>query len=112
MNLSSGHCSGGAFNHHHFALVAYVDEVEGGVEHLLVRGVDDEFAVYFADSDAADRAVPRYVGNEERGGGAVDHEDVGVVYHVCRQQQADDLHFVHEALGEERAQGPVAEARG
>ena len=36
---------GGAFNHHHFALVAYVDEVEGGVEHLLVRGVDDEFAV-------------------------------------------------------------------
>jgi len=107
-----GQLVGGAFDHHHVVLVADVDEIEVGVVLLLVGGIDDEATFDTTDADAGDRAVPRDVGAEERGGGAVHHEDVGVVDLVGREQQADHLDFIEEAFGEERAQRAVAEAGG
>ena len=89
---------GGSLNHHHLALVADVHEVEGGVEHLLVGRVDYEFPVDFADSYAADRSVPRNVGNKQSRGRAVYHQNVGVVYHVRREQKPYYLDFIHKAL--------------
>ena len=102
----------GTFDHHHFLLVADIDEVEGGLEHLLVGRVDHELAVDFTEADTADGTVPGDVGAHDGGGGAVDHEHVGLVDQVGGHEDTDDLHFVEEALREERTQGAVAQARG
>ena len=106
------HLVGGAFNHHHVLLVPDVDEIERRVQHLFVRGIDDEFAVDFADAHRADRAVPRDVRAKQRGGSAVDHQHVRIRHLVRRKQQTDDLHFVQKSFREQRAQRAVAEARG
>ena len=77
-----GDLVGGALDHQHVLLVADVDEVERGGEHLLDVRVGDELVVDQRDADAADRPVPRDVGDGEGGAGAVDHRDVGVVDEV------------------------------
>ena len=81
-----------------------------GRVHLLDGRVGDELVVDERDAHAADRAVPRDVGDGEGGAGAVDHRDVGIVDQVGRHELADDLDLIEEALGEERAAGTVAEA--
>ena len=48
----------------------------------------------------------------QRDGGAVHREDVGIVLAVGREDEGDDLRLVVEALGEERPDGPVDQARG
>ena len=98
----------GALDHQHVFRVADVDEVERGAEHLLDGGIRDELVVDERDADAADGPVPRDVGDGERGAGAVDHRDVGVVDEVGREELADNLHFIEETLGEERAARTVA----
>lgn len=75
-------------------------------------GFTDELSVDFADAHAADGAVPRNVGDEQGCGRAVNHQDVGVVDHIRREEQADDLNFVHKTLGEEGAEGAVAKSGG
>jgi hypothetical protein len=105
-----GDLVGGALDHQHVLVVADVDEVERRGIHLLDGRVGDELVVDQGDADAADRPVPRNVGNGEGGAGAVDHRDVGVVDEVGRHELADDLHLIEEALGKERAAGAVAEA--
>ena len=100
-----------AFNHHHFLFVADVDEVECGIEHLFVGRIDDEFAVDFAQADTADGPVPRNVRNKQCRRRAVYHQNIGVVDHIRRKKEADDLNFVHKALREERAKGTVAKTR-
>ena len=79
MKRSSGNLVGGALDHQHVLVVADIDQVEGGGEHLLDRGVDDELPVDLAHADGADRAVPGDVREGEGGAGAVDHRDVGLV---------------------------------
>ncbi|OQB97297.1 MAG: hypothetical protein BWX86_00400 [Verrucomicrobia bacterium ADurb.Bin122] len=107
-----GQLVGAAFDHEHVLLVADVDEVERGLEHLLDGRVGDELAVDLGDADGGDGASPRDVRDGEGGAGAVDHRDVGFVLQVGREELADDLDFIEEALGEERAAGTVAEAGG
>jgi hypothetical protein len=107
-----GHLVRGTLDHQHVLLGADVDQVERRGEHLLDRGIRDELALYLGDADAADWAVPRNVGDRERCAGTVDHQDVGLVDLVRREELADDLDLVEEALGEERTAGPVAKARG
>ena len=75
-------------------------------------GIGDELAVDAADAHRADRAGQRNVGDAERGGGAVDGEDVGVVFAVGAEEQGDDLGVVEVALGEERTQRTVGHAAG
>jgi hypothetical protein len=102
---------GAALDHEHVLLVADVDQVQRGREHLLDGRVCHELAVDQPDPRGRDRPVPRDVGDGERGAGAVHHRDVGLVLLVGREQDADDLDLVQEALGEERAAGAVAQAR-
>ena len=101
---------GGAFDHHHFGFAADVDEVEIGVEHLVVGRVGDEFTVDLADADTADGAIPGSVGDQSRSRCGVDHKYVRFVDLIGGKKDADDLYFVHEALGEERTKWTVAES--
>ena len=107
-----GDLVGGTFNHEHLGLGADVDQVEGAGEHLFDLRVGDEFAIDLGDAHGADRAIPRNVGDSEGGRTAVEHEDVGLVDLVTRQQQTDELNFVEEAIGEKRAARTIAEAGG
>jgi len=107
-----GQLVGAAFDHQHVFFVADVDQVQAGLEHLFDGRVGDELAVDLGDTDGGDRAGPRDVGDGEGGAGAVDHRDVGFVLQVGRKELADDLDFIEEALGEERAAGAVAESGG
>ena len=82
-----------------------------GLVHLLVRRVDDELALDPADAHRADRPEERERRDRERGGGAVDREDVVRHDHVGRQHGADHLHLVLEALRPERPDRAVDHAR-
>ena len=74
-----GDLVGRAFDHHHFLLATNVDQVEGGIVHLLVGRVDHEFTVDLTQAYAPDRAVPWNVGDHQGGRSAVDHQDAGFV---------------------------------
>jgi len=73
-------------------------------------GLATNLSSIIATRTAADRPVPRNVGDGEGGGGAIDHRDVGVVDQIGRHERADDLNFIEESLGEEGAAGTVAQA--
>jgi hypothetical protein len=65
-----------------------------------------------AHARGADRALERDARERDRGRGADHRGDVGIDFGVDREHGRDDLHFVVEAVREERAQRPVDEARG
>ena len=79
---------------------------------LVDQRVEDEVAVDEADAGAADRAHEGHAGERERGGGGDHRDDVGIVLEVMREDGGDDLRLAAEALGEERADRAVDEARG
>ena len=79
---------------------------------LLERRVDDELAVDPGDANGAHRAEERQRRDRERGGRAVDAEDVVPVDHVRGEDGADHLHLVPEALRPERPDRAVDHARG
>ncbi len=58
------------------------------------------------------RVVEGDVGQHQRGRGAVDRQDVGIVLAVGGEHEGDDLGVVDVALGEERAQRAVDQAGG
>ena len=65
-----------------------------------------------ADADGADRAEERQRRDHQRRRGAVDAEDVVRRDHVGREDRADHLHLVPEALRPERPDRAVDHARG
>ena len=76
----------------------------GRVEHVL--------AVDVADARGADRTVERDAGKRQGRRGADHRGNVGVDFRIDRHHRRDDLHFVVEAVGEQRADRPVDQARG
>ena len=56
--------------------------------------------------------MERNVGDGQRAGGAVDAEDVGIIFRVGGKHEGDDLGFALEAFGEQRADGAVDLAAG
>ena len=74
--------------------------------------VGDELAVDAADAHRADRAGKRNVGNAERGGGAVDRENIGIILAIGAEQNRDDLRVVKVTRREKRPQRPIGHARG
>ena len=103
---------GFGFNHHHTFSGAGDDEVELEVFHLLGGRVDDVLAILVADAGRCDRAGERCAGDHEGGGGG-DHADhVGIVFLVVGKNRHGDLDFVLEAVGEQRTDRTVDEARG
>ena len=78
----------------------------------LLVGVDDEVAVDLADAHSADGRRERDVGDHQRGGGAVHGEHVVGVDVVNRHRQRHELGLMPPALGEQRADRTVDQARG
>ena len=77
-----------------------------------VGRVEDELAVDVADAHGADRALERDLADRQRGGRGDGAEDVRVVLVVRREDRDDELDVVLVALGEQRADRAVGEARG
>src|SRR5438105_3891866 len=79
---------------------------------VRVRRVDDELAVEVADAHGADRVREGDLGDDQRGRGGVDGQDVGVVLAVGGEDEGDDLRLLAVALRERRPERAVDEARG
>ena len=99
-------------DHQHGGFGAGDDEVHLRIGKLRLARVQHVLAVDVADARGADRAVERDAGDRQRGARADQRGDVGRDLGVQRQHVDDDLHFVVEAFGEQRAQRPVDQARG
>ena len=100
------------FDHHDRVAGGGDDEIHPGLLHLVQRRVEDVFAVDHADAHAADRAHEGSAGQHEGGGSGDQGDDVGIVLEVMGEDGADDLHFVLEALDEQRPDRTVDQARG
>jgi len=79
-------------------------EIEVGIRPLFRRGIEDEVAPIRPTRTARGRAGRDRVDGERRGG-SIDREDVGVVLAVGREDEADDLRLVVEALGKSGRNG-------
>ncbi len=101
---------GFGFDHHQGVLGAGDDEVELAVRHLVEGRVQNVFAVDIADARGADRAHERSARDGQGGRGGDHGDDVGIVLQVMRQHRGHDLHFVLEALHEQRADRTVDQA--
>ena len=75
------------------------------------RRVDDELVLDAADAHGADRAVERDLAEVEGRRGAERGEHVVGVLEVDGQHGGHDVDLVHEALREQRPDGPVDLAR-
>ena len=112
-DLGLGDLVGARLDHRDAIEGAGDDQVEVGVlEQILLVGVDDEVAVDLADADRADGGGHGRAGKLQRGGGAVDREDVVGVDVIDRQRHCDQLRLIAPALGEERADRAVDHACG
>ena len=108
-----GQLLGLGFDHQHAFGRAGDDEVERGSARIssIVR-VQHVLAVDIADAGGGDRAHERQAGDGQRRRGADHGHDVGIVLQIVAQHGADDLGLVAEALGEQRPDRPVDQARG
>ena len=98
-------------DHQHGVGGAGDDEVEVGGLGLVDRRVHLELAVDVADAGAADRAHEGHAGQRQRRGGGDHGQHVRIVLEVMAQNRDDDLGFVAIAVGEERADRTVDQAR-
>ena len=106
-----GQFHGFGLDHQHGGLGAGDDQVERRILQLRMGRVEHIFAVEEADARRAHRAVERQTGQRQRGRRPDQRGDVGADFGVGRHHGGDDLHFVEEALREERADRTVDQAR-
>ena len=85
--LGLRHFLGCAFDHDDVVFRADINKIEIALFALGVRRVGDELAVDAADAHGADRAGKRNIGNAKRGGGAVDRENIGIVFAIRAKQE-------------------------
>ena len=107
-----GQLLGFRFHHQHRVGGAGDDEVELALDHLVELRVEHVFVVDEADAGAADRAHEGRAGERQRGGGRDHGDDVGIVLQVVRQHGDDDLRLAAPAIGEQRTDRAVDQARG
>src|SRR6185436_11200606 len=99
-------------HHHHARLGAGDDQVQLRLLQLARRGVEDVLAVDVADAARADGPVERHARQGQRRRHADHRRDVRVDFRIERQNLRHDLDFVVEAVGEQRPDRPIDEARG
>ncbi len=89
------------FHHQHGISRAGDDQVELGFDHFVERRVEDIFVIDEADAGRADRTLEGSA--RQRQGGRRSHQrhDVGIVFHVVRQDGHDHLGFVAPAIDEQ-----------
>jgi hypothetical protein len=107
-----GQLVGLGLDHQHGGFGAGDDQVHLAVEQLRLARVQHVLAVDVAHAGGADRAVERDAGDRQRGAGADHRGDVGLHLGVQAQHVDDHLHFVEEAVREQRADRAVDQARG
>ena len=101
---------GFGFDHQHALLGAGDDQFQYAGLRGRHGGIQHERAVLVTDAGRSDRAEKRNAGQGQRGGAADHRNDVGIVLHVMAEHGGDDLHFVAEAFGEQRADRAVDQA--
>jgi len=106
-----GHFQRGSFDHDRQVAAAHVDQINVGVLHLDVSGVQQELAVDAADAHGADGAKERQFAEHEGRGGGIDAEDVALMFAIHGEQGVVDLDLVVEAFGEEGPNRAVGHAR-
>ncbi len=107
-----GQLLGARFDHHDGIGGGGDDQVELAVHELRLGRIDDDLIVNVAHAHGTYRPHEGDRRNGERGGGGGDADDVWVVLQVGGEHGDDDLYVVAIALGEERANGAIGEARG
>ncbi len=100
------------FDHVDVVLGAGDDDVDVAVFELLDGGIDDQLAVDAPDAHVGDGGEEGDVADGDGAAGGDASEDVGIVLAVEGERVEVDLHLIHEALGEERAQGAIDQAGG
>ena len=106
-----GQLLGFQLHHHHGVLRAGDDEVELAFLHLVERRIEHVFVVDEADARAADRAHERRAGKRQRGRSRDHRDDVGIVLLVVRQHGDGHLRVAAPAVGKQRADRAVDQAR-
>ena len=95
---------GGAFEHDDVVLSADIDQIEIALLPLGMGRVGDKLAVDTTDAHGPDRAIKRNIGNAERGRGAIDRENIGIIFPIGAEQDRDDLRVVKIARRERAAE--------
>ena len=106
-----GELLGFRFDHQHRIGGAGDDEIELALRHLVELRIEHVFVVDEADARGADRSHERHAGERQRRRGRDHGDDVGIVLEIVRQRGDDDLRVAAVALGEQRPDRPVDQAR-
>ncbi len=102
---------GFGFDHHHGVAGGSDDQVEFAGLHFVQRRVQLIFAILVTDAGSADRTHEGHA-RQGQGSGSSDHrDDVGLALAIERHHLGNDVDFVVEAFGEERADRTVDQAR-
>src|SRR5205085_11917164 len=80
-------------------------------EHLAVSWIGDELAIDPANPGSAERSLPGNIADHERSRGADQSHHIRVIFPIRAQNDALHLDLVVPALGKERANRAVDEAR-
>src|ERR1700722_8301650 len=110
-HLVLGHLPSETLDHRDGGARAGDDQIEIALFQLRMRRQQDQLTADAADPDRASRSEKRDLREVQRGAGADHAKDVRIVLPVGRQGAGHDLDFVDVARGEERADGPVDQAR-
>src|ERR1700687_6356933 len=86
---------------------AYDHDVEQAVAHFGVCGIGDEAAIHEADTNGADGAEKRNVGEGQSGRSGVNAADIGIVFRIGGGDEGDDPRLIFASLGEHRTNRPI-----
>ena len=99
--------------HHHDAVFGAGDhDIQLGFAAFGVGGIGDVLAVLHADAHAGQHVLEGNIGNRQRGGGADDRQRIRILLGIGRQHHGDDLGFIQETLGEQRADRTIDQPAG
>ena len=103
---------GFAFNHDHLVLCSHVDKIKVARDALTVHRIYHKLAVDTADANRTDRPGERNIRDAKRRAGTIDKENVGIVFAVGAQENADNLRVVEIAFRKEWTQRAVCHPTG
>ncbi len=90
--------------HHH--------DVYGGPGALVVRGIDDEFAIHAPHAHSGNRGIERNVREGQCSGRGIDSDHIRIVLLIGGEYQRNDLRLVAETIREHGPDGAVDLPRG
>src|ERR1700691_2401517 len=99
-------------HHHDTAFGGGYNDVQFGLAALRIRGVGDIYAVHHTYAHATQHMVERNIGDGQRGAGADHCQGVGILLRIGGEHHGDDLGFMQETFGEQRADRPVDQPAG